>query len=82
MYLMKNYILRLDVPVNDVMLMQVLNRVTHLPDNAFHLLLSESSFFSKHCVNIARVAQLDHQVYEIILLKVCVQLANVWVVQE
>jgi hypothetical protein len=80
MYLVKNYILRLDVPVNDVMLMQVLNRVTHLPDDASHLFFSEFSFFSKHGVNIARVAQFYHQIYETILLKVCVELANVWMV--
>ncbi len=57
---MKNDILRLNIPVNDIMFVQVLNRITHLPDYASHLLLSESPFFSQHCIHVTRVAQFYH----------------------
>lgn len=79
---MKNNVLRLYVPVNNIMLMQVLYCIAYLTNNTSYFLLRKSTLFSQHWINVPWVAQFNHKVNEFSLLEVCVKLTNVRMVQK
>ncbi len=68
--------------MNNIVLMQVLNGMADLSDDTFHFLFIKSSLFLQHIVNVSWITQLQNQINELLLQKVCVKLANVRMVQK
>lgn len=53
-----------------------------LPDDASDFFLAKPSSLPQNVVNISRIAQLNDQINEVFLDKICIQLADVRVIEK
>ena len=78
---MKQDILRLDIPMDDITIVHELNRVADLPRDASHSLLPETALLLEVVVNVPAAAELQHEVEVILICEEGVELYDIGMVQ-
>lgn len=78
---MKQDILRLDIPVDDITIVHELNRVADLPRDTPHALLAETALFFEVVVDVPAAAELQHEVKVVLVCEEGVQLDDIGMVQ-
>lgn len=78
---MKEYVLWLDVSMDDITVMHELNCVADLFDDALNLLLGESALITQVSVNVPSAAEFQHKVQVFLIREISVKLNNVGVVE-
>jgi hypothetical protein len=81
-YLLKQNVLRLDVSVNDVIIVHEIDGVRYLSGDASHFIFGELLFLLEVSVEVASEAVFEHEVKVFLVVEEGVELSDVGVVQK
>ena len=75
-------ILRLNVPVNHISLLQIEQGFDHLGDNVPGTILCEALLSAKFLIEVAMLAHLKHHVDVLCIVEVAMKTHNIWMVKS